>query len=292
MKGTIDGRELRFEVLADLGSEVADSLWDLKLIHPHDAILWVATGRFVDQPVPPVQPWHCFREGHDDWRIDRDAGRIELAEELVKYAIESRRLRFVFVVDSEQQPHWRGDVKLSRLIGLAPEELVGNSIIFSADDGYTINIIATELAEDDSDEFYRHRVELEGFYLVWDEVAALRPDKATVKFDASSALDESDAISGGVATLPAHESTRPARRARRAYRTRDYGAPIATFLARALEQGIEDLLVKEKDETLGRWLVDIFVELGCSDPPHLDNAKRDAKSALNAWLSAMAQRGE
>lgn len=272
-------------VIADMGDPETDSQWNLRLIHPHDAIAWVASGRlYSPPPVPAVQPWHCFMDGYGDWKFEREAGKLDLATEFVADAVSSGKLRFFFVNRSLHQRQFREDIILPKLEVISPEEIEGASVSFSSDDGYAIFLSWPGKGEDEDGEY----VNLEDFFFLWDEVKTLRPGGHT-EHDQEE-LDEIANPAQQPWSVIERSAPDPAlsQVSRRGRKPRHYGGPIARFLARAVSGGLETA-AEEKDETLGRWLLEEFAKQGEQKLPDLRNASSDARGALNAWMAAMAQ---
>lgn len=274
--------EFKKDLLIDLGrpSETDVQDWfNIKLIHPYDAIQWIATGRFHSQPVDPVRMWCHFADSSEDFAIGAEAGRVDLATDIVIGSIATGRLRCAFVGRSEFQDDWSGAPRQPKLEVVSPEVFLGNRVELQEEEGF--GLIITDPNDTEDDEKY---ISIEGFLFFWDEVEVLRP--AGPSQPASEAPISSPSSS---ATLlprsPLNQSRQAGSRGRRA---RHYGGPIARFLARTQKMGLEDA-AKEKDETLGRWLIEEFEACGETQLPNLRNAAADARGALAAWISALAQ---
>jgi len=222
-----------------------------------------------------VRVWSSCLVGEHDWQVEREAGRFDLATELVEHAIETGRLRCAFVVRSEHQPTWGGTV-LPRLEVIPAEEFIGKEVSHSWDDGFSLDVYRAGADDDDESAI------VEGFYLFWDEVALLRPSRNADDRDEA----EPDPPVSYIGRLRPEPIVQQANR--RGRRPRRYGAPIAAFLARAASHGLHEAAA-EKDEELGRWLLEEFERQGDGSPPDLRNASADARGALTVWIKAVAQ---
>lgn len=238
---------------------------DLKLIKPWDAITWVAHGTHYPARPDPLLPWYMGAENYfNDDANARASGREEMAMEILLSAIEQGRVRCVFA------EKW----------GL--------------DDSPMTKTVLTIIP---ADEMRKWQVEVEGFdfdfrpvgqpenehwsfaayqtLFFWSEIHALRP--AEILPDTSPALE----------VLPFSAPPQVRREAEsRGRRPKQYGAPIAAFIARCAKSGLAEAL-REKNETLGQWLIEEF-QARQIPPPNLRNAAADARGALEAWRSAEA----
>lgn len=89
----------------------------------------------------------------------------------------------------------------------------------------------------------------------------------------------------GASDIP---EVKPAKGNARGRAPRLSGGAIASFIARAMREGLESAS-NEKNETLGRWLLEEFEALGQNDKPSLTNAAKDARAALDVWISSTAK---
>ena len=80
------------EVLIDLGADPTPEggYANPMIVHVEDALRWVATGQFSEQVPPAVQGWiQVSRMMDHDYKWEREAGRLDLAAELVGHAIDT-----------------------------------------------------------------------------------------------------------------------------------------------------------------------------------------------------------
>ncbi len=268
--------------LADAGADlgIPRELFDVKLVDPYHAIQWLASGRFYSQPVEPVRSWTTCLPGEDEPEMYREAGRQEMAEEIVTNAIATGKLRCAFVEESAHQKPWIG-IKLPRLDIIEPAALEGTEVSHSWDDGFTLQIVrASDTTVEEEDDI----LFLNGFLFFWDEVCKLSP-RALGRVEIAENA-EAPAPSPSlqlVRSAPAKSDS-----GRRGRRPRHYGGPIAAFLARAVSYGIDNA-AREKDEVLGRWLIEEFQRVGDAAPPDIRNASADARGAIQTWVSAVTQ---
>jgi hypothetical protein len=282
------------QVMHDMGNRTDDdqalgwhSAMSVKMVHPTDAVHWVANGKFDFEPIERVREWWHINELFDMATYAREEGRLELAQELIRTAIIDGRLRMAFVSRSERQEAWTGALENRRLEFIPTSELAGYTLDFSEDSPHDVDLWPAD--EGDDVDYKRHHT-LRDVLFFWNEVAALLPwptdpEKSTPS--APAPTPSLPATSGPFRQTPSAVQSS----GRRGRRPRCYGAPIATFLARMVDLGLEEA-ARQKDETLGQWLIEEFEKADGREPPDLRNASADARSALQAWIAALAQKPE
>ncbi|RZF59075.1 hypothetical protein EWE75_23700 [Sphingomonas populi] len=217
--------------------------------------------------------------------VATESGKDDLAQELLESAIERGHVRCVYVRSASEIAS-RHEVVLE---AIDPAQFA---------DGVSLEWDYGLEAHAESPD-HPYSVTFSGFVFLWDEIAAMRPrqareleeeEKQETRLRSSAITSQLSAVKSAdphrvsqiVRLAPASNGSRRGRR------PRQHGAPIAAFLARAVREGAQ-IAAREKDEELGRWLLAEYEAAGDRSPPDLRNAASDARGALNAWISAMAQ---
>ncbi|MBB4858285.1 hypothetical protein HNO88_001604 [Novosphingobium chloroacetimidivorans] len=291
----LPNNDLPFEVLIDAGNPNGADWPDHKLVHPQDAVLWIATGRFYSGPEFPVRSWWQFCD-YDASEMEREEGRLELAEEMLGHAIETGRIR-IAQVDNLGTRVEGLNFRANRLVALDFEKLSNWRFHLSSDDGLALYLTPpkedgspwSEEWDDDADYFV-----LEEFLLFWEDLSCLRkhtrPLSITVSDSSLQSLRRANLTSETAVgrSMPPQAQTMSERRGRRPHPN---GAAIARFLHRVIAFGIE-AATAEKNEELGRWLLEEYNHVVPGKGPSLRNASSDARDALDAWIAGMAQKSE
>lgn len=243
----------------------------MKVVHPIDAIQFIATGQFYSQPVNPVRDWYMCAEGEDDWLLERVSGRIDLAAEILTHAIEAGRLRCVFVVktNNSRRP---GEPDCMRLEVIAPDQLEGAEVTHSWDDGFSLCVVRKDESASESE----HVEWVENFLLFWDEVARISPHRLDESTEAEYAPPPPRPVTYQHAFGEGRGLTSPSRNLGRP--TKAPAAHAALALKLASESDAD--LAAYKVETAAVELQALLKDRGAAGEPHIDNCTKAARLIL------------
>ncbi len=248
------------------------------LIDPSEAINWIANGTFGDS-IGPKQ-WTEFREEALATNIERAAGRNDLAEEMIIAAIESGRLRCVFITDDAN--------KLPQLSYVDTAVFKDMEVSYDWDYGLSIHVSASWETED--------YISFDKFWFFWDEVVSLTPRRLKDGGEPVTAVPPVPSPSPDVARSQFNERLSASAnssaivadtRKGRGRPAGKNGEPIAMFVLRVQAEGIEQL-EGLSDDALGAMLKEEYLRLGLNLPENT-NAARDARGVLRALVKMQAK---
>lgn len=263
-----------------------------KLVDPHVAIQWVATGALTEPSGP--RDWYSCLENDLMMEISTAEGRRELAEEIVIGAIGSGVLRCAFVTESTQ-PRQPWDHAWGRLSIVDPQLFREAGYVSH---GWESEGLEIAVGRDFDDE---DTVSFSGFWLFWDEVQKLRPAPRNLAQN-----DLVEAQSGplpALPTIPVATILPPRVTDGREYRhstsslpnngrgkgrpAGKNGEPIAMFVLRVQADDVGKLDGYSQD-ALGAMLQEEYRRLGLK-PPENTNAGRDARGVIDALMKMRAK---
>jgi len=254
------------------------------LIDPNEAITLIGTGTLSG--TVGLQKWTAVAE-KALLGFERAAGRWDLAEELVISSVRNGRVRCAYATRAQN-----GSPRLSYV---DPAVFNGRAMFHGWDDGLWFELFG---GPDDVDHYH-----IEKFWFFWEDILALvprrePPDDAEFEQIPDELLNypvestSSEPPEGLWRKLAAKGDTsrNPPNKRGRGREAGKNGEPMAMFVLRVQEEGIEKLN-ELSGSALGAMLEEEYERLGLPRPNHT-NAARDARGVLRALVKMRAKMGD
>ena len=250
-----------------LGNFSAEQSDAMLLIRPRDAVTFIARGDLDERP--KIRRWLDF---HGYWDLQLTSsiqGGEEVALRLIQGWIQSGKLRVLFITPGLREANQFDpfeNIELREVLASSWSTGVKIANASSSHDPNPCYIKAVGVAL---------RTPFSQFFFSWEELEQVA---APLWIDGDTEKDGAERFS------EPPQASMPSGQKRRGRRPNAHGGAIAGFLAQMIAEGI-DSAVALTDDALGMTLIEHYERLG-DYKPSLDNAGRDARAALAAWVGA------